>query len=539
MPTWTPTVTDTFVRANSASVGNGWTPYSGTNWSIASNQALFTFSSGTTYANQQLLRAGSETPTPQARVVFRTPALLAGQQNASTNWGVALRTQANGDSYFFQFSGAGSINVFKVIAGVATQIAGAGGSFATVAGHVYECDFYVDGNGTSTTTVSSTINDITGATTPFPQVTATDATASLIAGGQSGLSVNLSSGTIPYAQAIVYTGGALASTLTVVDNPNTVVLSQAAASGTPPYTFSWYRSSTSQAAVGTLLGSTGATASYTDTPPDGAIYYYRGKVVDNAAATITTTQIPGQKQPNFIIGCIGDSITNGTGASVIANCAANVLPAILARILGNTKVTTSKNGVDGTKASDWLTGSANLNAALAAINTAASGQPAGSKTYVSIMLGTNESRISDQITPATYKTNMANVVAGIKAAALPNFAGIILQKPPYINPYINPGSICNENSDALVQQYHAQIDALADGSTVFAGNTYAFQYFADNFATVLFDGLHPNDAGHQGLATGWAMGINGIVNPGTGGGGGFPAGQAIGNAGTTALRGNG
>ena len=517
MATWTQTVSDNFTRVNSASVGNSWTPYSGTNWSIASNQALFTFSSGTTYANQQLLRAGSETPTPQARVVFRIPALLAGQQNTNTNWGVSLRTQANGDSYFFQFSGAGSINVFKVIAGAATQIAGAGGSFTTVAGHVYECDFYVDGNGTTTTTVSSTINDITGATTPFPQVTATDTTASLIAGGQSGLSVNLSSGTIPYALATVYTGGALASTLTVIDNPSTVVLSQSAASGTAPYTFSWYRNATSQSTVGALLATTGTTASYTDTPPDGAIYYYRGRVVDSAGTpvTFTTTQIPGQKQPNFIIGCIGDSITNGTGASVIANCAVNVLPAILARILGNTKVTTSKNGVDGTRSQDWLGGSANLTAAITAINTAATGQPTGSKTYISIMLGTNDSRISDQIVPATYKSNMANIIAALKAAAFPNFAGIILQKSPYANPVTNPGSICNENSDALIQQYHAQLDSLADGTTVFAGNTYPFQYFADNFSSVLYDGLHPNDAGHQGLATGWAMGINSVINPAT------------------------
>ncbi|GAC1425724.1 MAG: hypothetical protein NVSMB5_20060 [Candidatus Velthaea sp.] len=514
MPTWTQTVSDNFTRANSATVGNGWTPITGTNWSIASNQALFTFSAGTTYQNQQLVRALSETSTGQARITFDTPALTAATNVSGTYWGAATRVQTNGDSYFCQMNGVGTLNVYKVIAGAATIIFSPP-AFTPALTHAYRLDFYADGPGSGTTTLSCTVTDLFNSTIVSIATTGTDATVSLAAGGQTGLAVNINSGTLPFAAAVVYTGGALSSTLTLTDNPAGVVLSQAATSGTAPYSFSWYKSATSQATIGTLLGSTGATSTYTDAAATAAVAYYRGRVVDSAGApaTVTTAQIPGQLQPNLIIGCIGDSITNGTGASVVANCAANVLPAILSRILGNSKVTTSKNGVDGTRSGDWLGGSANLNAAITAINTAAGGQPAGSKTWITLMVGTNDSRISDQITAAVYKSNVANIIAALKAAAFTNFAGIILQKPPYINPVTNPGSICNENSDNLVQQYHPQLDALADGVQVFAGNTYAFQYFADNYTTVLFDGLHPNDAGHQGLATGWATGLNAAITP--------------------------
>jgi lysophospholipase L1-like esterase len=599
MPTWVATVTDNFTRADSTTVGNGWTPFNAvTNWKIASNKLVFTSDGPNDYVAKMLTRPSSETTGVDERVVITR--VLGAQPYHSA---IALRVQTIagqhfGDYYLVQYEETtGIVQVYAVTNGgsvIGLTLTGSASGVQT-AGHTYTLDATAVGVNPTVITITATdttsgafsssysvsnseatlqvsglagvsanigstvgnniaysivsvYNDTTSPTLAIGSLTATPGatTIALSTGAASGgtapytykfyrsatsgsLGTLVSTGSVttytdtPPDGAIYYytatvtdnvaavaTGAQISSqrttgttlaigALTATAGINTIALSVVAPSGgTGSYTIKFYRSLTSQSGKGTQISS-GTVTTYTDTPPDGKVYYYRADVTDAAAANVVSAQKPGQLAPNYLLCSLGDSITNGTGASVQANGYAYQLATIVARLLSPATVSSSVFGVGGSQSQDWITGQPNLANAITQFKTAASAAASGTKVYVTIMLGTNDSR--NAITPAQYKINITNTIAAIRGATIVGLTGIFLLKASWVDPSVSGASSSGytDASNGVLYSFFPQLDSLANGTTVFTSTERPYN-LTSSTPTLLADGIHPNDTGHLGVA---------------------------------------
>ena len=270
--------------------------------------------------------------------------------------------------------------------------------------------------------------------------------------------------------------------------------------GTGPYTYQWYRSTTSGFVPGSSNSITGATGTtYIDSNVvAGTIYYYKVIAYDSASHISTSNQAVGQTALSLnttpgtvvtaspmVIGLIGDSITAGNGATIGA---ATWLQSDLS---AQQPVSIDNWGAPGSTVAAWL--GSPLAQAIASFK-------AEGVTVVQIMLGTND---CTSTTPAQYQANLSSMISTLQANG---FNQIILMDPPAFNPE-SPTSInINRTESALanLQAYRAVIASLCNGTTVFQGDTSAFVFFGEN-PQDLGDGTHPNDSGTQVLGLEWAQ----------------------------------
>ncbi len=179
------------------------------------------------------------------------------------------------------------------------------------------------------------------------------------------------------------------------------------------------------------------------------------------------------------IGAIGDSMTYGTNGNPFAQTAAYL------GALGYS-VTPLNRAISGTTTNDWIAGSSNLTAAIAAF--AASGV-----SWVQVMLGTNDYRpLPTPLSVAQHHANMASITGALVAAGFK----VVLHKPPFTIPNSIPGVLQTINDpNGYYSQAFALDMQLVDGVNVFQGDTSAFAYSAQSPTVFLnADGLHPKDA---------------------------------------------
>ncbi|GHV25334.1 hypothetical protein FACS1894176_03560 [Bacteroidia bacterium] len=188
----------------------------------------------------------------------------------------------------------------------------------------------------------------------------------------------------------------------------------------------------------------------------------------------------------IVIGYIGDSITQGVGGTPNAVQVATT-------VLG-TGFTAVNRGVSGSTTKSWV------NSLLAG---AISEFQSNGIEVVSIMLGTNDSKVAENISIDDYKTNLETIIIQLKSAGIKK---IILNEPPYII----PTGQWDATSITKMLGYIDAIDELIDGETVLRGDTQAYEYFEVNQGE-LPDKIHPNVLGHEHLGTFRATAIKSVL----------------------------
>lgn len=124
------------------------------------------------------------------------------------------------------------------------------------------------------------------------------------------------------------------------------LVSAVATGGTAPYTYQWYRSTTSgfTPGGGNILG--GQTALQLDDTglTQGVAYYYKVVATDNVSATATSAQMTVYVR--YLVVCDGDSLTGGTGNGNYPTPLADLLPnaAIINAGIGSNQLTYMVNG---------------------------------------------------------------------------------------------------------------------------------------------------------------------------------------------------
>jgi lysophospholipase L1-like esterase len=306
----------------------------------------------------------------------------------------------------------------------------------------------------------------------------------------------------PASNSVTPTSTTLASgSASFVSATNTTInmTCGAATGGTTPYTYQWYRSTTSgfTPASGNLLAgatnltladSTGLSA---DTP-----YFYVCRATDSTSAVADSVQVAGVlKAAQLNIGFIGDSNTFGYGLPGGTPTMPDNVAVILGKTYKSRTVTCTNRGVSGTKSPDWISGSTNLTNAKAAF-------AAAGVTHVHYAIGTNDAIVPTSA--ATYKSNVQSTVNDLVAAGYK----VILSYLVYSQ--VGGGSTSGA-SIAYAQQYMQQIDSLINGTTILRGDTLAYNYFIDNLGEFQSDKLHLTATGAVSWATMIARAIDRAV----------------------------
>ncbi|MED3888295.1 SGNH/GDSL hydrolase family protein [Priestia aryabhattai] len=164
---------------------------------------------------------------------------------------------------------------------------------------------------------------------------------------------------------------------------------------------------------------------------------------------------------------IGDSITNGTGASSVEKCYALKTYTGL-KSLGR-KVFMVKTGLSGLRSDEIILGY----------------KGNGGKCdpeLVTIMVGAND--ILQSKTVADFKTNLKLLIDDVRNTAVTN------------NPVIVLCTILWQNNAKDVNSFNIAVKEVATEKSVLVCETYP----AFNTASSLIDEVHPNDSGHQAVA---------------------------------------
>lgn len=509
MPTWATIIDDNFNRANTSTggagtttgVGNGWIDVFGGIWNILSNQ-LHAAASGTGINTGRLARPTSEDISDSRMIVD-----IAAGKITNAVWDVDLRWRNPGSSYVAYCSeqfGTATFNIAKFISTTNSPTTISGGTFAVDNTHAFSIEFYAFG--ISPTTLYAQLVDTTTSTviaTIGAGGTVTDNEATLQAAGTFNICASNSfGGSVALIDVTrIQTFGPVTSlgagTVSLLGETDTQVQVQTSGGtgGTGPYTYQWYRGTVSTFTPGAgniLTGKTSAICTDT-TVVAKTLYWYKVIVTDAVAATATSAAIAAMtSQASQVWGYVGDSITAGLGGGH-----PDLQEVSLLQVAGGGRSIVSVNAaVSGSMTADWLPGQSDYTAAVTLFN-------ANSVTIINLMLGTNDSRVADSVTPTTYGSNMAAICAGF-LVDVPTCTRIYVNYSPYVNILVSGGE-WTDASLALLQQYQPKIDALDNKSTIRVADKYAFQFFADNVAQ-LVDGIHPNGAGGVSLGTLWAFG---------------------------------
>ncbi len=203
---------------------------------------------------------------------------------------------------------------------------------------------------------------------------------------------------------------------------------------------------------------------------------------------LLTTEIPGQQ--SRVIGFIGDSITNGMGASDPSTTSAPPQEIVALNSHGGS-FSFVNDGIDGTSTDDWVSGSTNLNNAITSFT-------GNGVTAVSIMLGTNDCAIGPGRPHNSAATVQAHLLTTITSLKSHGFNIIVLNSSIY-----SPDPIIDL---PLLLSYNTAFDNLAanDPTHVFVGDQKAYSAFQSNYPAWYSDTIHPNDTGYSQLGQFWA-----------------------------------
>jgi lysophospholipase L1-like esterase len=194
---------------------------------------------------------------------------------------------------------------------------------------------------------------------------------------------------------------------------------------------------------------------------------------------------------------VGDSITSGYGLP-------NAIRDTLQTRYPSLTVTTVNAGVGGSRSTDWISGSSNLISAKNAAVSACGSPSQLNRVYVLVMLGVNDSRVSPPgNTQSQYVTNMRSLLGDLVAAGytpiLNDFPMVRAEPSP--NPYDTDAGAANH------VLYRQSLDSLANNTSVYRGDTYAFSLFGNHLEYFVRDGsvggytwVHPNTAGVTAFA---------------------------------------
>jgi hypothetical protein len=204
----------------------------------------------------------------------------------------------------------------------------------------------------------------------------------------------------------------------------------------------------------------------------------------------TANNFAGQVESNIFvlpyapkIGFIGDSITDGN------RCSSGNYPSVVAADLLD--MTQYKFGTSGATTKSYL--ASYLAAAKASFKT-------NGVEIVHIMLGTNDSKTSESISPDDYKNNLQAIIDQLTDPSV-GVKKVILSYP--MSSYLGN----DVAAQAKLAAFIPMIDELVDGETVLLGDTQALADFRTNMGTLTCDTAHPNQAGNVQLGTYWANAI--------------------------------
>jgi lysophospholipase L1-like esterase len=116
------------------------------------------------------------------------------------------------------------------------------------------------------------------------------------------------------------------------------------------------------------------------------------------------------------------------------------------------------------------------------------------------MLGTNDAG-AHHIPTEIYRSNMIQLTTRLKEAGIKK---IILNEPIYTHHTLETAT--------LLQEYSVALSEIADGETVFVGDTQAYESFEANFGAWFVDITHPNNTGHAELGKLRAAAFNRIMD---------------------------
>lgn len=422
------------------------------------------------------------------------------------------RYDAAGDNGYgaFFFYANNSFWIRKVVAGARSYIQSNFASGITVpALHIF--DMELEQIDPATTQITLSIYDQSAPTVALAthSITDTDAALQNLSGawGFSFYSGSFATRIQTFRVDSVLTSG----TPSVVSTGKTTVkiTSSSSTGGTAPLAYQWYRATFSgftpgggnivSGATSLSLRDTGLTANTT--------YYYKMVTTDAIAATVTSTALSVTTRPSSaVIGVfVGDSITFGAGAAVPPTTTfASVLSGM------DYNVAVYNIGQSGSGTSYWSVGGAPYLAAVAlALDVEAN--------RIFIELGVNDSRVSGQVSQATYTSRIAAMAAGY-LVDVPGSV-VVLNTPTYVYP---TAAGFDATSDTRLQEYAVGMISLNNGSTVITAYRTAYADFLANRATYIgVDEIHLTDLGYLVMGTNWATTYAAFFPvPAAGGGGG-------------------
>ena len=232
---------------------------------------------------------------------------------------------------------------------------------------------------------------------------------------------------------------------------------------------------------------------YTDSAiTAGTSYYYCVQGIDSVSATANT---------NYAIGTIWDTplVFGGVGDSIMYGLLSSTTPLNeMATRLGcfhrERSITVFNKGVAGSDTASWQPGQSYYTSAVAIFNSSAI-------TDMIIMLGTNDANL-DSLAPATYGTNMAAIISGMKSAVA-TIQRVWICYPPWRTQYTT-----NPNSNLLMAQYQPILDAMDNGTNTFVIGKEAWNHFGEIQTDLNADGTHPTTNGDYALGSIWARDIH-------------------------------
>jgi lysophospholipase L1-like esterase len=491
---YTTIVTDAFTRANTSTVagansttgvGNGWKDYPGSNANISSNRLQLNANPNDWLANA-CYWTGTNASFQTGRVTFD---VISGE-----GAGIARFNPTDGSGWSVLFHGTQAFFRRCLPGGSGTNENVADLPAFTPATNMTGVVTVVDVG--STVVLTLTVYDTSNLATPLTTVSYTDNSGQatqLQRAGYWGVgcfgTTYLDNVTIEKAAVAITAGrmqlNALGRTAVLVYNED------ASAGSGSGYTYQVQRSATSSSTGYSNVGS--AAQSQLDTGlTANTNYWYRTLITDSVGTTaysevIAVTTVPST---GLVYGCIGDSITQGAYSRWD-----NAPPYLMSQLLNAAGRPSGfyNQGVPGSKSSDWV------NTYLSIFIPRALSLGCD---VIQIMLGTND--VDNSVSAATYKTNIASIIASLKAAG---FRKIVLHESPYLaavgfNNASTTETVTTANN--LLLAYQTKLDELVDNVTVFRGSTGTWDYYQAN-QDMLTDGVHMTEDGQTPLATQWAI----------------------------------
>lgn len=212
---------------------------------------------------------------------------------------------------------------------------------------------------------------------------------------------------------------------------------------------------------------------------------------------------------------IGNSITAG---ATLSSAATQAPPIVCGQLVGEaTGVNTNvyNGGHSGITTLGFLPGRDDFTRLLTAAKAYQKNN--GGLTYISIMLGTNDSACSGTegapVSTDTYRTNIKKIIDAL-IEGVPG-CKIVLNYPIWYSPNTYNGARYLEEGMNRLHSYYPILDAIVEEyEQVYAGDRAVWDYFEDN--KVLFTAengnagtffLHPNQIGAKRLAEVWAQSL--------------------------------